>query len=265
MSTKKWLTGCGLGCGVVAILGIVGVVGGSFVIMNDFKDAIADRETLDARHGDQPDFTPSADGTIAPERMEAFLAVRAAAMTLCDEFMTTAGKFEQMDELDEDASRKEAFSGIMNLTGDIFMMVPRLGGYYQARNGTLLDVGMGLGEYTYIYVLVYGDRLRGEGQTEEADFLSSGDPNARVCEALRQMLRNQQGVTDDVAMQSLLEEELSRLEEHTESIPWQGALPPAIAASIAPYREQLDAVFCPATVGLEFSKNRQSGLSIHSN
>lgn len=261
--SRRWLAGCGIGCGVVVVLVIVGVVGGSFMMMGDFKDAIGDRETLDQRYGGQGDFVPAADGAIPPERMEAFLAVRDSVMTFCDDFMATSAQFERMDALDEDAPKVEALSGVAGLTGEIFMMVPRMGRFFGARNGMLLEVGMGLGEYTYIYVLAYGDRLRGDGVAPESDFFSSGDPNARVCGVLRGMVRNQLDAAVDADTRALLEAEIGRLEADPRRIPWQDGLPPNVAASIAPYRERLDAVFCPATVGLELNKNRQRGLSIH--
>ncbi len=249
----RWLAGCGIGCGAVLVLGIVGIVGGSFVMMKDFKESITVRETLDERHGEQADFTPPGDGAVAPERMEAFLTVRENVMELCDEFTATAGKFAHLDELDDDTPKTEALSDVMKLTGDVFMMMPRLGRFFQARNGSLLEVDMGLGEYTYIYVLVYRDRLPDE------------EPGDRICAALRQMLRNQLAGSDDIAMSAVLEAEIARLEADPRSIPWQVGLPAVTAASIEPYRERLDAVFCPATVGLEFNKNRQRGLSIHGN
>jgi len=261
--TKQWLAGCGIGCGAILILGLIGSVVGTMFLMGGFKDSIATREILDERHGDQGDFIPAMNGAISTESMEKFLTVRSAIMEHCEEFTTTMQKFESMEDMGDDTSKKEAFSGVMNLTGDIFMMVPRMGRFYGARNGTLLDVDMGLGEYTYIYVLAYGYHLRGEGRAARGDAFNSGEPNDRVCKALRQMLRNQLNTVVDPDERAMLEQEIGRLEADPESIPWVGELPSAIAASLDPYRQQLEDLFCPATIFLEFNKNRTQGLSIH--
>jgi hypothetical protein len=271
LPTKKWLLGCGIGCGGLVVLVIVGVVGSSFVFMGKFREAIADREILDERHGEQAAFIPPLDGAVAPERLQAFLTVRSAVMEVCAEFEATALHFQHMDQLEEDTPKREVLVEVMKLSGDVFKMVPRLGDFFHARNTTLLAVDMGLGEYTYIYVLAYGERLGTGGVEEGESFFGDTVQNQRIPGVLGQMLRNQLAavVAAEAAGEELgewrqrLEAEIERLDAEPDRLPWQDGLPPAIAASLAPFRDPLDDLFCTATVGLELNRNRQEGLSIH--
>ena len=77
----KWLIGCGIGCGLVAVVAIVLVAGGVWWIRDSvrgFDDAIETRRELEARYGDNVSYTPPADGAVSANRMEAFLAAREA-------------------------------------------------------------------------------------------------------------------------------------------------------------------------------------------
>lgn len=266
--TKQWLTGCGIGCGVFVLIAVVAGVGGSFVLMGKFKDAIAAREILEEVHGSQADYIPSADGVIDTQRIEAFLEVRSAAMEVCPEFEQMTRQFSRMDNLSEDASHREIFGEVMSLSKEVFRMMPRLGGFFRARNMSLLEVDMGLGEYTYIYTLAYHDQLL-DG-CDDAVF-GSPDLGQRIHAALRQMMENQLGAMNDrlavddaglVAWRDTLRREVEHLRDDPERLPWQDGLPPRIAAAIEPFQRRLDAVYCAATMGLEFTRNRQRGLSI---
>ena len=76
---KKWQMGCGIGCGLlVVILGGVGTCGYMNVrqIINRaefFNESVRD---ITAEFGEPGDFVPAADGRIAADRVEAFMAVR---------------------------------------------------------------------------------------------------------------------------------------------------------------------------------------------
>ena len=82
-TSKRWLQGCGIGCGIVALLLVVAMIGGSLVVMRPFREAVQTRETLDERYGQQADFAPAADGAIPSDRLEAFVAVRTVLMAVC--------------------------------------------------------------------------------------------------------------------------------------------------------------------------------------
>ncbi len=271
-TSQKWLIGCGLGCGVIGLLLMLGLFGGSYVVMHPFRSAIEVRETLDEKYGQQDEFTPAVDGAVSPDRMEIFLKVREKVMELCAEFEQTDGQFKRLDELHDDASKTEILGEFFSLTKTVLNMGPMMGEFFSARNGALLAAGMGRGEYTYIYVLAYRDRLRPPvGGNSESQQLHS-QPNERVRRVLTQMLRNQlaalevqistAGDTTLADIRRVLLGELSKLENDPHRIPWQDNLPPAVAASLEPYRLQLDGLFCEHTVALEFTQNRRRFFGI---
>lgn len=78
-STKKWLLGCGIGCGVVIVILVALGVGGFFFVKNiveGFKDTEAIMSTLTEKYGRIKDYCPDPEGAIRAGRMEAFLEAR---------------------------------------------------------------------------------------------------------------------------------------------------------------------------------------------
>ncbi len=80
-TTQKWFIGCGIGCGFIIL--IIAVIGGGifFAVKDVVKEAESIEESQEALRevfGGPDEFIPAADGSIAPHRMEAFLATREA-------------------------------------------------------------------------------------------------------------------------------------------------------------------------------------------
>ncbi len=128
-----------------------------------------------------------------------------------------------------------------------------MGEFFRARNAALAEVDMGLGEYTYLFVL---------SGPEDRSF------SERVDGDLRRMLRNQRTAIDalgenaDVEFRDLLEQEIAALANDTERVPWQEGLPPRLEASLAPYRAKIEALSCPDAFGLELTRNERFGVGI---
>jgi hypothetical protein len=59
-----------------------------------------------------------------------------------------------------------------------------------------------------------------------------------------------------------LEEEIAAVQSDRDRLPWQDGLPAAIEGSYGPFRDRLDQLFCPASVGIELLRNSRQGLSI---
>lgn len=272
-SGTSWLKGCALGCGLMVVLAIVGSIGGGALLMKPFKNAIHSREALEDVYGEQTDYRPPPDGVPAPDRIEVFLDVREVLMAHCDDFGAAFAQFRRMDELDNDEiSKGKMFTEVLKTVKEGFGMAGKLGRLAVDRNETLTERGMGLGEYTYIYALVYYAWL----DVTVADFDDShvevDDAGPRVRRALRTMLEHQsEDVRDqpspgDPALLGELEAELARLEDDRDLYPWQGAVPERIATALAPYRGRLEAAFCVATAPFALTVTREEGggLSIHS-
>ena len=67
-NSSKWLTGCGIGCGVIILICILIGVVGYFAIrgtVEEFKEAEASQEYLEERFGKVEDFAPDPSGEIA--------------------------------------------------------------------------------------------------------------------------------------------------------------------------------------------------------
>ena len=248
------------------------IVGSSTVLMRPFKKAIETREILDERHGSQTDFTPSMDGSMTSERMDAFLAVRSVLMPACTEFTASDTQFERLDELDENASTQEILSEFWDVSGTVINMGTQMGEFFNSRNQALSEANMGRGEYTYVYTLAYMARLRPPGEKREDPNWGSKHPNPRVRLALKQMLINQQQAFNDPShtvedleqsdIERSLRFEIQKLDEDSHRLPWQDGLPTQITQSFAPYRGRLDELYCDSTVVFEFTENQQTFLGI---
>jgi len=165
-----------------------------------------------------------------------------------------------------------------------------MGQFFEARNQGLLDTGMGFGEYTYIYVLSFysflghspsegiddleietdgGATIRVEAPDTTRSSFSSGRLSRRVYGDLLGMLQNllaslpeesANGASGDWSR--IVSAEIEAMNQDRRRVPWQDGLPEAIAASLEPYRERLEATYHPAANEFELLRNKKKGLSI---
>jgi hypothetical protein len=268
----KVATGCGIGCLLlIIILGGIGTC--AYVGIRDLKgdaDQIAaSQQALTARFGAPESYTPDADGRIAPDRIEAFLAAR----------HDLADRSSELHEILVvlDGGEARAWTKVRSVMRLIPMMVAHVG----TRNDVLLSHDIGLGEYTYLYalssyVLLGHDpadgpdfRISGSdggegsvrwnfGDEDHGDVRADRDRRARryLNRMLSQVLANQEAAlaaagtgSDDWAAQ--LAAESRALREDPERLPWQDGLPGPVANSLAPYREELAAAYDPLLNALE--------------
>jgi len=249
-SGKKWLIGCGVGCGAVILLGILLSVGGSLYLMKPFNKAIdAQREA----------YIPPPQG-ITPDRLEIFMDVRRAVMPLCAEFREIGESFAAMEELDkngEEPSKGEVFQAVGNLTGGIFGMVGNMGRFIELRNRALLEG----------YVLVYNSWM-GNAPNVDIDGDSKGGMSGGEQKVMRTLVANHAealanaGMTDEA---SLWEKEANRMKRAETGVPFEdGDLPAAMIRNFLPYERELADVYCEATSSFEMNRVRKKGLSIRS-
>ncbi len=272
-SGTAWLKGCGIGCGLIVILGIVGTIGGGLVLMKPFKDAVEKREVLEERFGAQEEYRPPLDGVVARDRMEVFLAVRSELMEHCAGFEGAFEQFRRMEDLDdEETSGGTKFREVLKTIGQGFGMAGKLGRLAGDRNVSLAEHGMGLGEYSYIYAVAYYAWLEVKVEDLGDTDVEVDDATPRVRRALREMLRHQHADLtasahlDREALLGELSAELERLGDDRSLYPWEGNVPAHIADALAPYRGRLEAAFCPATTpfALSIHQEGKGGLSIRS-
>jgi hypothetical protein len=136
-----------------------------------------------------------------------------------------------------------------------------MGDFFTARNRALLEQDMGMGEYTYVYVLAYHVWL-GHESDREMESMRLDVSSSRVRENLLDMLRNQLAALPESAGESwrqALAAEVEAMESQPRRLPWEDGLPEPLTASFEPYRERLAATFNPLTDALELARTRRRG------
>lgn len=276
---KKWLIGCGIGCGLMAIVfGAAGTC--AYIGIRQLKEK-ADSldgsfEEVKTRFGEPADFTPSPDGTISPERMETFLAIR-------DDMGPVRGRISGM------LSTLDGSSHVIAKARAGMQLVPSLLTFVGERNEVLVAHGMGVGEYQYIYALSYfvllgKDPGDGPGFALADDNEGNDEGNVRVnwghsgdkadvregrAKQVRsfvhdlqvEVLDNQVAAylaalpagTDPASDEwgaSLLAEQRA-MQRESLRFPWEEGLPAPLRDSLEPYRDRLDASYDPMTSIIE--------------
>jgi hypothetical protein len=256
----------GLGWTILVLTVIILSVAG-FLIGHVIWKTKQVEQTLNDTMGEAPTFVPSSDGLIPPERMEAFLRVRERVFEHCSEFQGHFDELVRLDELEQDPevskseALKEGFGGLKRLlrAGPGFLR------FMEARNGALLEEEMGLGEYMYIYVLAYRDQLQLEAHSRFASF-EQAFVGVRARGELAQILRNQLEALEAHGPErkgwaAELRNEVASMGAMEKPLPWEAGLPPGIAASLEPYAESLDALYCSGLAKMELAQ-KNKGLDI---
>ena len=277
---KKWLLGCGIGCGLlVLIIGGIGTVG--FFGVKKFADR-ADKiegtfERMDTEYGEPSDFVPRLDGGIPPSRMEVFLAVRdemsGVQQEVSDLFRTLDGQND---------------AGVIDKVKAGMKFIPSLLIFIEERNNIMLDKGIGVGEYQYIYSLAYFGLLgkdpsdgpgfsviEDDGDRDGSGFhwnIDDGDKEEEIAakrerEVRRsvnrvqsQVIRNQLEALDKAgqvtdldidAWRAELTAEAAAMDRESLRLLWEEGLPDQIRESLEPYRVRLDETYDDMTSILE--------------
>jgi len=279
-TTKKWLIGCGIGCGVVIVIGALLVTGGVLYVRNlvkGFEDSEAMLKNLTAQYGRVNEFCPAPEGSISPDRLEAFLQARGATLTIREKIE------DSIDTLSEGKlsgeTNTESAGGVLNKIRLGIGLIPQIAEFYKVRTQSLLDAEMGLGEYYYIYAVAYfswlekplsegpplqfrdGEEFRFEDwDDEEAQQLQEDMLRRRLNRMLLNMLRNQSEklATDEYAgisaeWKERLAAEIEALESESHRLVWEDGVPEAIVASLEPFRARLESSYSSFLSTIELS------------
>jgi hypothetical protein len=266
--------GCGLGCGILALVGIGACVVGALYLKHTFRGiekANASYDALIAELGDVGDYVPPPDGAPSPDRLELFVAVREATKEARVQVETATSQLPP-PELNEEGDVVGRIQVGLKALGDL---IDRIGMYVEARNQALLERRMSLGEYVYLYTLAYCSWLGhtpGEapeirqgpdgvrvGMFDENDALF-GEPAVRrryrryILGMVREQLaalEPEREAGDGEAWRATLGAEIRRLELDPGHVLWRDNLPSAIEASLRPFRERLEATYSAATNRVE--------------
>ncbi len=265
-TTTKVLAGCGVGC-LLATVVLVGVGWMGYrwarLAVETVETAGRTENQLEEKYGKVRSFHPPADVWAPADRIEAFIQVRdtlvpqrAALAESIGALATTDGEGGMVRGL------RAARAGVR--------MAPATLQFLSARNQALLDVGMGLGEYTWYYWMTYyawlghsaDDSLLHEIMEERADshggvemhFDAGMEPERiswRLRRDVRAMLRTLEAeIASDPERSSLsgmVFTELALLESDQARVPWQDGLPEELAGGLEPFRNRLEESYSPAT------------------
>jgi len=274
---SKWLMGCGIGC--AALIMIIMLVGlGSFLLV---KDTVEDFEEMGRtvsevreEFGAPGSFVPDPSGTLLPERLEAFLQVRDVTLPIREEI--TESIRSVTSSIDTMENEGESFFGVLNIITTGAGALPKVATFHRVRAQALLDVKMGMGEYGYLYVLVFyswlgkspGDGppftlISRDGEDNESE--SEEEVRARrrrliITEVRRlfiSILENgaescqQPDVESSDEWCEALAAELKALQIDSDRIPWQEGIPVSLEEPLARYRGELDASYSELVNPLE--------------
>jgi hypothetical protein len=278
-NAKRWLKGCGIGCGFLLLLAGLIATGGYYLIRQAI-DRAEQIETVTDKvrelHGELGDFRPDPSGVIPEERIEAFLSVREEMAPVREEMESALALLSETEREKLPRSPTGLLGrlwdwglGLMTMEAGT-RLVPQLFRFVESRAEAMLAAGMGPGEYAYIYALAYYSWL-GKSPADGPDFRLVGsddesgqqDRDAFDTRELRReqvltdlnrvllvMLRSQLAALDEAAADDQqrawrrrLADEIAALEQNSYRVPWRDGLPEPIEGSLRPFRQRLSASY----------------------
>ncbi|MFO7608622.1 MAG: hypothetical protein R6X35_05405 [Candidatus Krumholzibacteriia bacterium] len=260
------LKGCGIGCGVVALLFLVLVGGGAWFAREMGREYKIVQETEDAlvgAHGGLADWSPPAGLLPEPERVAVFADVRAGTGEWRRQLEADIARFAA----ERDRGGIAGFWHTVRAGSDLGLTYAR---FWTARNRVLMDQGMGPAEYAWLYGQVYyawlghdpgagADNLKfepGQGGAVRVEFEAGRhDPVQDQRERMHDLLAPVVSLAEPGSGGGLGADELAaeaeRLDLDPTRVPWQDGLPEALAAVFAPHREVLAAAWSEQANPLE--------------
>ena len=238
-----------------------------FIIIPVQKSKGVEQELIE-KYGYANKYSPPGNGLIPAERIERFIGVRKAVQNNCSIYHRILDDVIKLEaiEADKNMPASQKASEGFNSFRSMFNAAPAFLEFMDARNNALLAAEMGLGEYMYIYLAAYGPQLAAESTSKYAEqedaFIS-----ARTRSEYASILANQldalkiSGDSPPGDLAASLEKEINTLRDAPDSSPWAHGPPAGTNESLAPYRGQLDKLYCQGIVKIELlQKNR--GLNL---
>ena len=265
-TTSKVLTGCGLGClAMVVVIGALGWMGYRWA-----QDTVATVETasesareLEDRYGRVREFRPPVDHGLSVERLEVFLSVRELLSDPREELAkAVAGMAPTGSDGRPAGGLRTARAGMR--------IAPRALELGRARNQALLDNGMGLGEYMWLYFLSYHawlghpaaeselhaalEERAASGGSIQMSFGGDFEPERLTWRLRRDLLtilgNHAEDLADDperTAWWEEVEAEIKVVDTDPGRVPWQDGVPQVIAERLEPFRTRIESTYSPAT------------------
>ena len=256
---QKWLIGCGIGCALIVVV-IVVLVGGAAVFIRDkfhtIQEASNSRHELVAKYGAPDAFVPPPDGVMPRERIEIFLSVRDSLKSAQDRLDAGLATFNP----ERLRQKKQSFRDVLGMLNDMSSLITPIGEYLDRRNRALLEKGMSLGEYIYLYTISYHSWLRhapedgppvfARMRVRDREGWSEETVRRQYRQLILRLLRNQLDgikVTEETKWRRAVEQEIDRVDRDFERVAWCDDFPVGMEESLRPFRTRLEAGYHPSS------------------
>ena len=241
------------------------IIAGIYFVIIPVQESKRHEQILIERFGWANKYVPTINGSIPPQRIEAFIRVREAVQTNCADYQVILDNIIGLEalETDQEMPSAEKTSKGLDSFKSMFSAAPKMLAFMDARNTTLLTEEMGLGEYIYIYLAAYGEQLAREPDSRYSE-MEDAYISPRTREEFVHILENQlselESADSDDSRPGLateLRDEIGALEDGSHPSPWPNGAGSMTRESLAPYREQLAELYCAGIVKIELlQKNR---------
>jgi hypothetical protein len=253
-----------IGCGIVAALLVAVLIVGGMMISTWFRSKFPEVERIETnqnamreRFGDPERYTPPRDGSLPPERLEIFVALRESLSTRRDSAAVGLVRFvrETKRTRSEDRGRMEKVMDAVQMARGGAEMTAGILRYFGERQQMQLDRGMGDGEYTYWLALTTLAWLGWDplANPEVEEVFQGSDMRSDAVERREELLRmfrrqlgNLRRDLEAAATRTPAEERTLKLivaeldaERPAGDAPFQGSFPPEWVAALEPYRARL--------------------------
>jgi hypothetical protein len=253
------------GCLVAAVMLFFIIVSGIYFLTAGIREAKRLEQNLIDQFGRADLYTPSIDGVIPAQRLEAFIGVREAVQPNCLAFQSILRSIIDLENLDSKPKLSAGDSTSIGMDGfkSMFSAGPELLEFSETRNSALLIENMGLGEYMHIYLTAYGVQLAGESES-----LYSATEEAYISPRTRReyagILANQLAALEAAGTQPAhpelemqLRSEIEALNSGAHLSPWPKGPVDATRESFAPYQQRISDLYCAGIASIELlQKNR---------
>jgi hypothetical protein len=255
----SWLKGCGLGCGIVSLLAAGACVAGMMYFKSLFRGvsaAEASREKLVASLGEIGAYVPPPSGAIPGPRLSIFLTVRESLKEAPARLEASIARIPSDEEFQ---GQDNVVGKVLEGLGAVRTLIDQVGAYLEARDHELLRQEMGIGEYVYIYGLVYYSWLGHDPEDGPEIVRHVGGEDGRavrlryrryflpVLQAQLASLDEQPRLSVDDGWRSTLAREIRRFEDDPGRVMWQDGLPAPIRESLEPFRARLETTYSRTT------------------
>jgi hypothetical protein len=278
-SKRPWLIGCGIGC-AAAILVVGLVLTGSYFFLKrstrQAEDFSARVEEMNERFGPLEDHRLAVDPDARRESVARFLAVREE---LHPAIVNLEGQVERLADRANDG--RFGLVDMVVMTRDLPRLVSTLLDYLSLRADVLLSHDMSLGEYLYLYAVVYYVAL-GNSPDDGPPFPLISDADERPqrwnqdeTKVRRERTQKIRAILHDLALPMLqrqledadghgeeswrtqLAAEIDRMERHPSTLPWEDDLPADLRGWIDAERGPLQSSYSPLLNPIEVGTHDQ--------